>query len=125
DKNCSCSKLGRDKMSFITTTFGHMKQQPPKADHGRNLVVIGTSEKGDNYKLEEFVGSYEQAEKLFEKGPLLEAYEELVLAGTKYIHLLKIEDNTLDCFVSGLEAISHYPANNVVPAGIYFDTPEG
>ena len=112
-------------MSFITTTFENMKQQPPKADHGRNLVVIGTSDKGNNYELEEFVKSYEQAKKLFEKGPLLEAYEELVLAGAKYIHLLKIEDNTLESFKTGLDAISGYPANIVVPVGIYFDTPEG
>lgn len=109
-------------MSFITTTFGHMKQQPPKADHGRNLVVIGTSDKGNNYELEEFVGSYEQAEELFGGGSLLEAYEELVLAGAKYIHLLKIEDNTPESFKTGLDAISDYPMNIVVPAGIYFDS---
>lgn len=108
-------------MSFITTTFGHMKKQPPKADHGRNLVVIGTSEKGNSYELEEFVGSYEQAESLFGEGPLLQAYEELVLAGAKYIHLLKIEDNTPESLKTGLDAISGYPMNMVVPAGIYFD----
>src|SRR5690606_23112606 len=105
-------------MSFITTTFGRMKQQPPKADHGRNLVVIGTSEKGDSYKLAEFVRRYERAESLCGGGPLLEAYAELVLAGAKYIHLLKIEDNTPESIKTGLDAISGYPMNIMVPAGI-------
>lgn len=111
-------------MIHINTSFEYIRQ-PPKAEHGRNLVIVGTSEIGENNKFVEFVSSYNQVKDEFGEGDLLQAYEELVLAGAKYIHLLKIEDNTLDCFVSGLEAISHYPANIVVPVGIYFDTPEG
>lgn len=111
-------------MTHINTSFEYIRQ-PPRAEHGRNLVIVGTSERGENNKFVEFVSSYNQVKDEFGEGDLLQAYEELVLAGTKYIHLLKIEDNTLDCFVSGLEAISHYPANIVVPVGIYFDTPEG
>jgi len=111
-------------MTHINTSFEYIRQ-PPRAEHGRNLVIVGTSERGENNKFVEFVSSYNQVKDEFGEGDLLQAYEELVLAGTKYIHLLKIEDNTLDCFVSGLEAISHYPANIVVPVGVYFDTPEG
>lgn len=109
-------------MGRIYTAYQDPVMLPPRTWYGKNIAIIGTSNgEKENFHSLTYTSTREEVEAEFGQGVLLSAFEELKLAGSKYIYMVRIQDNSLEEFNRGLSALSGFPIHIVLLADLYFD----
>jgi hypothetical protein len=114
----------------FNTVFLSPITKPTETTYIKNLVLIGTSEKG-TYMEPIFMGTPKEAISNYGSGRLVDAYKEAYDSGSRFIYLLRInqdgeslsKDQTYERLATAYDLLSHFEAHIIVPLDVSLDDP--